>query len=93
MEQGCIRYERGVCIDCLAHYSLKAGTCQIEGCVKYSSGSSCEACDTDYETNPHGGCSFKNCLDWESGACLICKSGYKNQAGKCVSEPNFVCNS
>lgn len=34
-ESGCLRYERAKCIDCLNHYRLKGGVCEIEGCKKY----------------------------------------------------------
>lgn len=28
-DDGCLRYERGKCINCLDHYRLKAGICEI----------------------------------------------------------------
>lgn len=41
---GCIQYSRGMCANCLPHYKLKGGFCQIDGCLSYQ-GSSCERCD------------------------------------------------
>lgn len=45
--RGCMRYERGVCNDCLPHYKLKGSICEIEGCLKYD-GNYCRDCDSKY---------------------------------------------
>lgn len=47
MVEGCVRYQRGVCINCAAHYKLKGGFCQIDGCAQYD-GSSCLKCGENY---------------------------------------------
>lgn len=44
---GCLRYERGVCKDCLRHYKLKGGVCEIEGCLNYT-GNYCDKCMDNY---------------------------------------------
>lgn len=35
VSSGCVRYQRGICSNCLPHYKLKGGSCQIDGCVQY----------------------------------------------------------
>lgn len=82
IDQGCIRYERGHCVNCLSHYKLKGGACQIDGCEEYS-GQACTKCHPDYHLNIDGGCKFNNCVDWINGECLVCESGFKMVEGKC----------
>ena len=83
IEPGCLRYQRGKCINCISHYKLKGGACQIDGCKDYS-GNSCEKCDDNYEKTSAGGCKFKNCYDWLNGECLVCESGFRKEGSECV---------
>jgi hypothetical protein len=32
VQPGCIRYQRGICSDCQAHFKLRGGSCIMEGC-------------------------------------------------------------
>ena len=82
-DQGCLRYQRGSCINCLPHYKLKGGVCQIDGCIEYF-GNFCEKCDEHYEQTKEGGCDFKNCYDWLDGKCLVCNEGYRKEGEECV---------
>lgn len=45
--QGCIRYNRGICTDCMANFQLKGGVCDIEGCLKID-GIRCAQCADGY---------------------------------------------
>jgi hypothetical protein len=60
IDPGCIRYQRGVCTDCLPAYKLKGNVCDMEGCT-VKSGSSCTTCDSKYDL-VNGGCKLKNCM-------------------------------
>ena len=42
-----MRYERGHCVNCLPHYKLKGGVCEIEGCTDYDN-HYCEKCKEEY---------------------------------------------
>ena len=72
MIEGCIRYQRGRCTDCSGLYKLKAGVCQIEGCVE-KGGNGCRTCDEKYERTESEGCELKNCESWDDGKCFACK--------------------
>lgn len=48
VSQGCLRYSKGKCINCLPHYKLKGGVCEIDGCLEYS-GFECNKCDEDFD--------------------------------------------
>lgn len=82
MTDGCLRYNRGKCVDCMPHYRLKGGECSIEGCQEYE-GNSCKVCDEKYEKTEKGGCEFKNCFDWLDDQCLICSENYHMKDGLC----------
>ena len=93
VSDGCLRYNRGHCVDCLEHYTLKGGECKIEGCSEYE-GNSCKECSERYEKVGNG-CQFKNCYDWLDDQCLICNNGFNLKDGVCVesSPDNLVCES
>lgn len=60
MQEGCLKYYRGVCSECLPHYKLKGGSCVIDGCIEYKN-QFCQTCKSDY-TLENGLCKFKDCL-------------------------------
>lgn len=47
-ENGCMRYMKAKCVDCLPHYQLDHGVCKIEGCLHYENGE-CKECKDAYE--------------------------------------------
>lgn len=90
-EDGCLKYYRSVCTECMPHYRLKGGVCSIEGCIEHKS-SVCVSCSEEYQL-VEGICRFKNCFDWSGDSCLICNEGYNLVSGKCVkSQEKFVCS-
>jgi hypothetical protein len=60
MTNGCIRYSRGNCVDCMHNFVLKGNVCEIEGCNKME-GVKCVECKETYESTDIG-CQVKNCL-------------------------------
>lgn len=91
MQEGCLKYNRGICVECQPHYKLKGGSCIIDGCLEYDN-QFCKQCKEDYELTS-GVCTFKNCMDWEEDSCRICKDGFHLLKGKCIaSEGKFVCS-
>ena len=83
METGCIRYQRGKCIDCQSIFRLRGAHCEIEGCNKME-GSACSECDASkYLLKTDGGCQMKNCLLWKNGACTACEKDYYVIEGQC----------
>lgn len=83
MEQGCVRYQRGQCTDCLPNFKLKGSSCEMEGCLDLI-GLHCKKCGHNYEL-VDGGCKMKNCASWKDGSCEICLPGFNYSAGNCVA--------
>ena len=83
MEEGCLKYYRGSCSQCLPHYRLHGGSCLIEGCLKQTT-RDCTSCGAEYDL-VEGSCLLRNCLDWKDGSCLICQRNYNLVGGKCVA--------
>lgn len=80
--QGCIRYNRGVCSDCMQHFKLKGGICDIEGCLKLD-GIRCVQCDSAYDSTELG-CKLRHCLISKEGVCETCDEGYLWKDGECI---------
>lgn len=80
--QGCIRYNRGVCTDCMPEFTLKNGVCSIEGCA-IANGLKCSTCQSGYLSSGSG-CQLANCLISKDGNCQVCNQSYRYVDGKCV---------
>lgn len=70
-EDGCVKYYRGICTECMPHFKLRGGACMIDGCLEHQN-HMCVSCKEDYEL-VEGACRFKNCFDWQEDNCLVCK--------------------
>lgn len=90
VSEGCLRYSQGECVDCLPHYHLSGGSCQILGCQSYN-GAKCEHCGENFQPTSEGGCRFVNCLEWNNQRCLVCEQGFVNSDGKCKELPPSQC--
>ena len=62
-EDGCSKYNRGICTECMPHFKLRGGVCMIDGCLEHKN-HMCASCKEDYEL-VDGTCQFKNCFDWQ----------------------------
>jgi hypothetical protein len=87
MVTGCVRYQRGQCVDCLPNFRLKGAECEMEGCKEIKD-LKCVKCTADYELAKEG-CLMKNCQSWKDGSCEICKSGFNLKSGRCVDNKNL----
>lgn len=80
-----------MCVECLPHFQLLGGVCQIEGCLASNNNQFCSQCDPKYDL-ANGVCAFRNCLDWRNDRCLVCNEGYNLVKGQCEkSAGKFVC--
>jgi hypothetical protein len=88
MEQGCVRYQRGQCTDCLPNFKLKGSVCELEGCLDVD-GFRCKKCDNKYNL-VDGACKMKNCISWKDGACDICEKGFNYSSGNCIAAAKAI---
>lgn len=89
-EDGCMKYDRGICTECMPHFKLRGGMCMIDGCLTHKD-HMCVDCKEDYNL-VNGVCKFKNCFDWEEDRCLVCQEGFNVVDGKCEkTEKKYVC--
>lgn len=91
-EDGCMKYYRSMCTECMPHFKLRGGVCMIDGCLQHQD-HKCVTCSDNYDL-VNGICEFKNCFNWSEDTCLICKKGFNLVSGKCLETvEKFVCSS
>ena len=91
IDEGCIRYQKGICTDCYPPYTLQGIGCVIDGCQELESGR-CSRCGPEYNLE-NGQCKLPHCLKGSNGKCDMCEEKFKYVHGRCEeSSPKLIFN-